>query len=153
MARILLKDPATEVEEHGFLEAVSRYEEHPWFLEEILRTREVDINAAFKGKGNRAVMHVAIREGGEKAARLLLERGPYLDAVSDDGSLLSVAIDSGMVGLAKELIRLGADIGTVVKDTDAFGLAAAIACEHGSTDLLDLLLGKGADVSIGPHKA
>jgi len=153
MARILLRDAATEVEVEGFIEAVARYEQDSWFLEEILRTRDVDVNAC--KKNNATVMHVAIMDGGENAARLLLARGPYLDAVCDEGSILATALDRRMIGLAKDLIRLGADIRSIIKrgENDVFGVAVEAACEHGDTEVLDLLLEAGADLRPGPAHA
>jgi ankyrin repeat protein len=151
MARILLERGA-EVEDEGFLEAVSRYSRHPFFLEEILRTRKVDVNAC-RQKYYGSAMHIAINDGCEAAARLLLARKPYLDAVNDRGSILSAAIDRGMVHLAMEMIQLGADTQFCGENGSPFGLAIAQACDDGKIELMDLLLGKGADVNTGPGRA
>jgi len=145
MARVLLERGA-EVEDEGFLVAVERYRDHPWFLNEILRTRDPDINACHQ-KSNMSVMHIAIQSAGTEVARLLFERGPYLDAVSDDGTILDAAIQRGMTDLAKDMIKLGVDTNFFVKDSSAFAQAARRACDDGDFELMDLMLRRGADTS------
>ena len=72
-------------------------------------------------------------------------------AVSEDGSPLGVAIEKGMVDLAKELIRQGADVNRRVKGDSPFGLAISHACKEGNGDLTlaDMLLEHGADINVG----
>ena len=95
MAKILLKRGA-EFEDEGFLEAVHRYEQNPWFRDKLL---EKNPNCDAWRNNDSSALHVAIKEPNEKATRLILDQNPFLDAVSDDGSLLGVAIEKGMIDL------------------------------------------------------
>ena len=147
MAKILLERGA-EFEDEGFLEAVHRYEQNPWFLDKLL---EKNPNCDAWRNYDGSALHVAIKERNEKAARLILDQNPFLDAVSRGGSPLGIAIENGMVDLAKELIRQGADVNRRVKGDSPFGLAISHACNEGSGDLTlaDMLLEHGADINVG----
>jgi ankyrin repeat protein len=147
MAKILLERGA-EFEDEGFLEAVHRYEQNPWFLNELL---EKNPNCDAWRDNDGSALHVAIKAHNEKAAWLILDQKPFLDAVSEDGSPLGVAIEKGMVDLAKELIRRGADVNRRVKGDSPFGLAISHACKDGNGDLTlaDMLLEHGADINMG----
>ena len=147
MAKILLERGA-EFEDESFLEAVHRYDQNPWFLDKLL---EKNPNCDAWRDNDGSALHVAIKAHNEKAARLILNRSPFLDAVSEDGSPLGVAIEKGMVDLAKELIRQGADVNRRVKGDSPFGLAISHACKEGNGDLTlaDMLLEHGADINVG----
>ncbi len=150
MARILLERGA-RVDDEGFIEAVYCYSSHPWFLDEILRTRSPDVNACRQGPHESALFLAVDRS--DEAVRLLLARKPFLDFANDGGSVLCIAISRGRADLAAELVRLGADVHLGGKADYPFGLAVAQACKDGSLELMDLLLSKGVDISPAIIKA
>ena len=147
MARILLERDA-HFEDEAFLYAAVIYDRHPWFLE-ILLGRNPNINAWTANDGS--ALHVAIKGGSEKAAWLLLEKRVNIDAVAEDGSVLSCAIKKGMLSIAKELLRRGADPNRKTQHDTPFSQAIYHACHkaNGSLDLADLLLERGADINGG----
>ncbi|KAI9772775.1 MAG: hypothetical protein M1839_002320 [Geoglossum umbratile] len=146
MARILLERDA-EFEDEAFLEAVSRYDQDPWFFQKMLE-RSANIDAFRENQGS--ALHIAIEGGCEEAARLLLSRDPYLDAVSENGSILGAAIGRQMVDVAKELLRRGVDIHRRGKyQGPPFDRAVGLACQLGSFELANLLFEMGADVNGG----
>jgi ankyrin repeat protein len=147
MAKILLERGA-EFEDEAFLEAVDRYNQDPWFLNTLLE-KNPNIDAWRDNDGS--AMHVAIKERNEKAAWLILSRNPFLDAVSVDGSPLGVAIDKGMIDLAKELIRRGVDVNRRVGMSSPFDEAIQYACDEGNGDLTlaNMLLEHGANINGG----
>ncbi|KAK6509671.1 hypothetical protein TWF481_004402 [Arthrobotrys musiformis] len=111
MAKILL-DRFTEISDGTFLRAISLWNQDPWFLRTILeRNLNVNIDAhsdrllAFAG----SALHFAIDTCDEEAVRLILEKGPYIDALSSYGSVFTYAISKGMTNIANELIEKGAD--------------------------------------------
>ena len=75
MAKILLERGA-EFEDEGFLEAVHRYDQNPWFLDKLL---EKNPNCDAWRDNDGSALHVAIKAHNEKAARLILNRSPFLD--------------------------------------------------------------------------
>jgi ankyrin repeat protein len=127
MAKILLERGA-EFEDEGFLEAV---------LDKLL---EKNPNYDAWRSGGGSALHVAIEVD-----------NAFLDAVSEDGSPLGVAIEKDMIDLAKELIRQGADVNRRVKGDSPFGLAINHAFNKGNSDLTlaDMLLKHGADINVG----
>ena len=147
MAKILLERGA-ETEEEGFLEAVRRHEKHPWFLEKLLQ-KNPNCNVWTDNDGS--ALHVAIKQDDEEAAWTILNQDPFLDAVSEDGTPLGVAIKMGMIDLAKELIHRGADVNRRGKGDSPFNLAVNLACNEGKGDLTlaDMLLEHGADCNLG----
>jgi ankyrin repeat protein len=147
MAKILLERGA-EFEDEGFLEAVHRYKQNPWFLDKLL---EKNPNCDAWRNNDGSALHVAIKRRSGEAARLILGQNPFLDAASEGGSPLGVAIEEGMIDLAKELIRRGADVNRRGKGDSPFGLAISHACNKGNGDLTlaDMLLEHGADINVG----
>lgn len=150
MARILLGRDA-EFEDYAFLEAATRYEQDPWFFK-IMLEKNPNIDAHRGDRG--CVLHIAINEGCEEAVWLLLSRSPYLNAISESGSILTAAIDMGMIDVAKELLRRGVDIHRRGKHREApFDRAIKLACKSGSFELTNLLLEMGADIDGGRGEA
>jgi ankyrin repeat protein len=150
MARMLLERDA-EFEEDAFLEAVERYEQDPWFFKKMLeKNPNIDAHRGDQG----CALHIAIKKGCEEAVWLLLSRNPYLDAVSEWGSILAAAIEKEMIDVAKELLHRGVDIHRRGKHRNApFDLAADLACESGDFGLANLLLEMGADIDGGEGQA
>ena len=64
---------------------------------------------AHEGQGGSA-LHVAIKWAGEDPVWRLLEMQPYVNAVSEDGTPLALAIKDGMNDVARELMRRGVSI-------------------------------------------
>ncbi|KAJ6264017.1 Ankyrin-1 [Drechslerella dactyloides] len=144
MARILLERNA-EIVDGTFIEAVGHWDVDPWFLRTIL-DRNPNIDAHLGDRGS--ALHVAIMRADEEAVRLILDRNPYLDAVSEYGSPLACAISKGMLDIAKELIRRGADVSKDYTETP-FQAAISLVCDSPTPnfEMADLLLEKGADVN------
>jgi ankyrin repeat protein len=147
MAKILLERDA-HFEDEAFMHAVELYGRHPWFLDKLLeKNPNVD---AWKQHGGSA-LHLAVKNLCEEAIWLLLAKNPYIDAASEDGSVLSCAIDKGLKDVVKELLRRGADPNRQVGQDTPFSQAILDACAQGKGDLelADLLLEKGADIDGG----
>jgi ankyrin repeat protein len=141
MARILLERHAA-FEDKAFVESVKRYEQDPYFFHTLLE-RGANVDAHLGENGS--ALHHAITDGGEKATRLLLEKTPYIEAVSELGTPLCLAAFKGMTSVAKELVRRGADVRRGVK----WITPLYHACHTGDRDLVALLLKAGADVNFG----
>ena len=150
MAKILLERGA-ETEEEGFLEAVRRHEENPWFLEKLL---QMNPNCNVWTDSDGSALHVAIKQDDEEAAWTILNHDPFVDTVSKDGTPLGVAIKMGMINLARELIHRGADVNRRGKGDSPFNLAINHACNEGKGDLTlaDMLLEHGADCNLGTRE-
>jgi ankyrin repeat protein len=99
---------------------------------------------AHDGKDGSA-LHIGIRSATEEAVWRILAKKPYINAVSEDGSPLAAAIDVGMIPIAHELIRLGADLN--IKGNR--GGLLDIACMRGNIEMAKILLEKGVDINSG----
>jgi ankyrin repeat protein len=141
MAKILLERGA-EFEDRAFVESVKRFQEDPYFCRTLLeRGANVDAQDGTDG----SALHFAIKEGGEDAVWLLLQKDPYLDSVAQNGTPLCEAVSRGMTDVVKELIRRGANVGRSVNWNSPLGSA----CEDCNKDLATILLDAGADVNFG----
>ncbi|KAK6523143.1 hypothetical protein TWF694_006038 [Orbilia ellipsospora] len=152
MAKVLLRKNA-DIVDLTFLEAIERYSQDPWFFETMMK-HNPNINA-HRGNGGSA-LHVAIQRAGEKVVRILLEQKPYLDAVSENGSVLVCAINEKMIDLAKDLIKLGVDANRELpKYSYAFTSSVYYGDEISPPDfeLADMLLGMGADINGGERRS
>ncbi|XXH00620.1 hypothetical protein Hte_006968 [Hypoxylon texense] len=103
----------------------------------------------------------AILGNHEEAAKYYISKKASLNIVSTDGAALHVACLKGMVDLAKELIKAGADVNPTASDTAGTPLTSALL--HGSEDysggnapvkfgyskmeLVDILIGAGANIA------
>jgi len=142
MAKILLERGA-EFEDMAFLRGVSRFKQDSYFMKKMLTMNpNIDAHAGREG----SALHLALNESCEEAAWLILERDPYIHAVSDYGSALSVAISKDMTKVAQELLRRGADING--RTTHNTGKPFDIACWRGNLEIAATLLKKGADINI-----
>ncbi|KAF3931705.1 Ankyrin-1 [Dactylella cylindrospora] len=152
MAKILLENNA-EIVDGTFLEAISRWKQDPWFLRTIL-DREPNIDAHLGDKGS--ALHIAIKDAGEEVVELLLSKDPYVGAVSENGTVLSFAIDKGMTKIAKELIQRGADVHREGPN-DSCPLTESILFESweqtGSFEMTDILLQLGVDINCAGGRA
>jgi ankyrin repeat protein len=116
---------------------------------DTLLQRKPNIDA-WKENGGSA-LRIAIQKRCAKAVWLLLEKDPYVDAVSNDGSVLFCAVTKGMKDVVKELLARGADPNRQIQHDTPFSQAIWYACTdgNGDTELADLLLEAGADVNGG----
>ncbi|KAK6534122.1 hypothetical protein TWF281_005460 [Arthrobotrys megalospora] len=152
MARILLERNA-EITDGTFLEAISRWRQDPWFLRTIL-SRKPNINAHLGDKGS--ALHIAISTGDEEVVRLILAEDPYIDAVSSDGSVLAHAINQGMISIAKELIKKGADIHRELPEYYCpFSLSMIQGDKNAAPDfeIADTFLRLGVDVNCASRRS
>lgn len=146
MARILL-DRKAEFEDALFLIAVERFNDHPYFLERMLK-RNTNVDAWEKRDGS--ALHKAIKEKAERALPLLLKGGAYIDVMAEDGSVLFSAIKEEMFDVAQDLLHSGADPNRYTKTETPFTWAIYHACtDRKFLRLADLLLDKGADANGG----
>ncbi|KAI8623610.1 ankyrin repeat-containing domain protein [Xylariaceae sp. FL1651] len=101
-------------------------------------------------------LHVAITMKDEKAIWAILQQGPNVNAVDEQNWLtpLCLAISSGMIEVAKELIRRGADINrTRTIRHSPFEFAIQHACVEGSLEIADLLLDLGVNINDSNENA
>ncbi|KAH7019752.1 ankyrin repeat-containing domain protein [Ilyonectria destructans] len=146
MAKILL-DRDVEFEDVAFLTAVGLYNDHPYFLERLLE-RNGNLDAWDKSDGS--ALHKAVKEKSPGAFTLLLNKGAYIDAMAEDGSVLFYVIKQQMFDAAKDLLHRGANPNRFTKTQTPFTLAIFHACiDRELLGLADLLLDKGADVNGG----
>lgn len=146
MAKILL-DRDAEFEDVAFLTAVGLYDDHPYFLERLLE-RNGNVDAWEKSDGS--ALHKAVKQRSPGAFTLLLNKGAYIDAMAEDGSVLFYAIKEQMFDAAKDLLHRGANPNRFTKTQTPFTSAIFHACiDRELLGLADLLLDKGADVNGG----
>jgi ankyrin repeat protein len=150
MARILL-DRFTNIcfEDSALVAAASRYGEHPWAMDSLLRRDSVNVDAWDHSDGT--ALQAAIKAEEEKAALILIARGARVDAVDREGSTLLLAVQSGLVAVVRELLARGADPNRSVKAETPFtaSISRALLKDDGKLELADLLLKHGADVNGG----
>lgn len=138
MAKILLERGA-QFEDNSFLESVKRFGEDPYFMKKMLTMKpNVDAHAGARG----SALHLAVSNGLEEAVWLLLEHNPYLQALAEDGPILSFAIEAKMFRVAKELIGRGVEVNWEGRGWSPLG----VACRQGNFEMATFLLQKGADV-------
>ncbi|KAH8680795.1 ankyrin repeat-containing domain protein [Xylariales sp. PMI_506] len=143
MAEILLERNAQFTDE-AFRRAVEVYQDHPSFLERLLE-RDCNVNAYGGNEGS--ALHLAVSNRSERAFKLLLAKGAYVDAVVEDGSVLKLAVERESYDLVRELLHRGADPNRYTKDETPFSHAIFKACsEDGDMKLAELLLEFGADI-------
>lgn len=100
-------------------------------------------NAAIVDSAGYTPLHVAARSSSTQLLELLLAKRANVNATSKTGDTpLSGAIASERWENAKFLIAKGADI----RSDTGEGTALIMAARHGSRELVELLVGKGADV-------
>ena len=140
MARILL-ERGTAFDDNTFLVSIERYSTDPWFFRTMLdRGANIDANSSDVG----SALMLAIYWEHEAVAWSILGKKPYLDALGRQETALFLAARRGMVDLAAELIRLGADVNKHVISTPLDA-----ACEKGHFRLAKMLLESGADINLG----
>jgi len=145
MAKMLLENGA-EFEDRAFLYTIEIYKQNSYFMNTLLEKRpNID---AHEGK-NGCALQICIRQATEEAVWRLLEKKPYIHAISEDGSPLAVAIDAGMIPIAYELIRRGADINR----RGELGAPLDAACRRGHIEIAKALLEKGAQINNGRGSA
>ncbi|KAK6333672.1 hypothetical protein TWF730_003856 [Orbilia blumenaviensis] len=152
MARILL-ERNVEISEQAFLEAIRQWNTDPWFVRTILKGNP-NINAHSGDSGS--ILHLSIDTGDKELVRLILDRGPYVDALSDEGNVLTRAIMRGMMDIATELIEKGADIHRELRNKYCpFASCMELAIRQTSPDfeMADILLGLGVDVNCGGRRS
>ncbi|KAF3931033.1 Ankyrin-3 [Dactylellina cionopaga] len=152
MAKILLNKNA-DVVDQTFMESIERWGQDPWFFKTILdKSPNVDAHLGNSG----SALHCAIHRAGEEVVQLLLAKDPYIDAISELGTVVTCAISRGMVDIVKELIRRGADVKREVEKYE-YSFTASIYRQIDSTapnfEIPDLLLGMGVDINGGGRRA
>ncbi|KAK6516956.1 hypothetical protein TWF506_006836 [Arthrobotrys conoides] len=151
MAKILIERGAI-VSDDAFIRAIRIWKEDPWFLRTMLE-RYPSVNAHHGYEGS--ALHLAIGTGDEEVVRLILSKDPYIDALSNRGSVLVYAIERGMTGIAKELIKRGADIHKELpKYRCPFHCAMVEGEEHPVPDfpIANMLLEMGVDINCAGRR-
>ncbi len=100
MAKILL-DRGADFKDGAFVRAVDIYETHPVFLNTLLQ-RNGNADAYTQSEGS--ALHVAANSRSEESFQLLLGKGAYIDAATDQGSVLLCSIVGGMFNCARSLL-------------------------------------------------
>lgn len=110
-------------------------------LVDFLIDKGAKVDAADTGAGT--PLHIAAMRNGTEAAAALLKRGAAVEARDDyqRTPLILCARERGQAAAALVLIEAGADVNAVDKFGDG---ALDLAAWRGKTDLVDLLLAKGA---------
>jgi ankyrin repeat protein len=175
MAKVLMKAGGT-LEATMLINAVEIHRDEPWFLEALLEpdSINVDIFAEYSGSTVTTALHVAaeaheivttsqagrqvkkkgLHSGNDTAMRLLLDRGAYVDPISQQSYMtpLCQALCRGNIHLAKILIEYGADVNHTTTHSP-LELAVMYAHEEGgSWEAFEMLLDREADIHHNTEK-
>jgi ankyrin repeat protein len=111
----------------------------------VLLDRGADV-AHIDAEGFTALHH-SVQSNDEKIIRVLLEGGAKVDSLDRGGRTpLVIAATLGKAAAAKVLLEYGADFQSTTSDVGANALLCAVASD--STEIIQLLLDRGADIGI-----
>lgn len=112
----------------------------------MLLEKGADPNSKDKGV---PVLVTALKQGNADIAKLLLDKGADINTkVSDDNSLLTLAIANNQLGTVKLLLKAGVNVNVKVGKNNETALTRAAS--QSDIDILKELLNAGAEVKTNP---
>lgn len=104
------------------------------------------------GRNGCTALMCAASKGYVKSAQVLLRHGATVDARDDeDDSALTWACATGECAVAKILLDARADVNLRGKGDETPLILASRSCNHGWTEMVELLVANGANVNLTSH--
>ena len=108
---------------------------------------KVSTEKSNNGIGTSSLLMIAVDRGCEKIVRMLVDEGASLECECNGYTALHIAAQNGDIELVKYFLSLGCDV-----DGEGYATPLLLAAEYGHKEIVDLLIGNGANVnSVDPE--